>query len=195
VQAAAYLENSRDTFADYLAILRSDGLDLFDDPLSDAHDPLHGDPADAHRRTVVLAGARDLFARSFAIAEDLAKADPHPAQAQRDPSVSLGQLGVVEVQAGNVACARDLFAIAEDLAKADPHSAEAQRDLSVSPERLGSVEVQAGNLAGARDLLVRSLSLREDLVTPRRRSATSRSLARKWPRSIIRRRLHGYPAT
>ncbi|MBK8261120.1 MAG: toll/interleukin-1 receptor domain-containing protein [Nannocystis sp.] len=52
VQAAAYLENSRDTFADYLPILRSDGLDLFDDPLSDAHDPLHRDPVDAHRRTV-----------------------------------------------------------------------------------------------------------------------------------------------
>ena len=312
VQAAAYLENTHDTFADYLDTLRSDGLDLFDDPLSDAHDPLHGDSADAHRRTVartwrpsieavrndsdhgpaavalldflaffdpdgfslaplhdkpdllpsplrplaaskralsgalalllryslldrdgdrvrvhrlvqevtraalpadrrqalaaeVVAWVRAVFAynpheprigavpagiavhllalgeraecvavagstlayllgdlshfllvrgdvatalragrRALAIAEDLAKADPHSAQAQRDLSVSLNKLGSVEVQAGNLARARDLFArslkVAEDLAKADPHSAQAQRDLATSCERMAQVD-------------------------------------------------------
>ncbi|HRI07413.1 MAG TPA: TIR domain-containing protein, partial [Nannocystaceae bacterium] len=341
VQAAAYLENSRETFANYLDILRSGGLGLFDDRLSDPHDPLLSDPADAHRRTVartwrpnidavrndpddghaavalldflafldpdgfpiallsekpdllpepllplaasprrrngavalllgyslvdrdqdpvrgdrirvhrlvqqvtrealpsdrrqalaaeVIAWARAVFAydpqearvgtvpigiaaqlvalgeraecvavagsqlswvlgdlsgfligrgdvaaalragrQALKVAEDLAKADPHSAQAQRDLSVSLDRLGDVEVQAGNLARARDLFARSlsqrEDLAKADPHSAQAQRDLSVSWNKLGDIEVQAGSLARARDLFARSLSQREDLA-------------------------------
>jgi hypothetical protein len=89
----------------------------------------------------------------------LAKADPHSAQAQRDLSVSLEKLGDVEVQAGNLARARELFArsleIREELAKADPHSAQAQRDLSVSLERLGR---GAGRQPRARPRALRPLA-------------------------------------
>lgn len=63
--------------------------------------------------------------RGVEVAEELAKADPHSAQAKRDLSVSFERLGEVEVSAGNFSAARDLFSrslsLREELAKADPH--------------------------------------------------------------------------
>ncbi|MCX4239750.1 tetratricopeptide repeat protein [Paraliomyxa miuraensis] len=124
--------------------------------------------ADYRMRRGMLAAARLAGERSLQVAEGLAKADPHSAQAQRDLSVSLNKLGEVEVQAGNLAAARDLFQrctnILEGLAKADPHSAQAQRDLSISLENLGNVEVQAGNLAAARNLFQRYRDIAEGLA-------------------------------
>ncbi|MCB9703901.1 MAG: TIR domain-containing protein [Myxococcales bacterium] len=336
VQAAAYLENTHDTFADYLDTLRSDGLDLFDDPLSDAHDPLHGDSADAHRRTVartwrpsieavrndsdhgpaavalldflaffdpdgfslallhdkpdllpsplrplaaskrairsaiallrryslvdrggdrvrvhrlvqdvtraalpadrrqvlaaeVVTWARAVFGydqneprigavpagiaaqllalgeriecvgvagsklvfildelsefllhlgdaatalragrRALAIAEDLGKADPHSAQAQRNLMLCLYRLGDKEMQFGDLDRAHSLtarsVAIAEDLARATPYSPEVQRDLAVALDMRGLVKDRAGDRYGAHDLFARCTRIFEDLA-------------------------------
>jgi hypothetical protein len=61
--------------------------------------------------------------------------------------VSLESLGDVEVQAGNLAGARDLLvrslSLREDLAKADPHSAQAQREFATSCERMAQVDPPA----------------------------------------------------
>ena len=114
------------------------------------------------------ARAHSLGREGLSLAEELAKADGHSAQAQRDLSVSLEKLGDVEVAAGNLQEARLLFAraleLAEELAKADSHSAQAQRDLSVSLEKLGKVEIEARNLQGARPFFARSLRIREALA-------------------------------
>ena len=47
--------------------------------------------------------AHGFFERALKVREALAASDPTRAQAQRDLSVSLDRLGVVEVQAGNLA--------------------------------------------------------------------------------------------
>ncbi|HRI10533.1 MAG TPA: hypothetical protein PKW35_22085, partial [Nannocystaceae bacterium] len=280
VQAAAYLENTQATFADYLKRFRERGVSVFAHQLSDPKDPLVNDPADAHRRAVTLtwgpnidavrarpdigpaaAALLDLLAfldpdgvpldllaaqpgrlpellrplatdgvrldealalllryslidrdgdrvrvhrlvqqvtrDALAPAERQALAaevvvwarsvfayNPHEPRVGAVPADIAAQLLVLGERAectavagstlvyilgdlshflhlrGDAAMAlragRCALAIAEDLAKADPHSAQAQQGLSVSLERLGSVEVQAGNLARARDLFARS---------------------------------------
>ncbi|MCX4239751.1 tetratricopeptide repeat protein [Paraliomyxa miuraensis] len=120
---------------------------------------LHSDDVDV---------ARKAYEAAHDIAAKLEQRFPFSSEVQRYLSVSLENLGRVEVQAGNLAAARDLFQRSlqtrEGLAKADPHSAQAQRDLSISLEKLGNVEVQSGNLAAARGLFQRSLQTREGLA-------------------------------
>jgi tetratricopeptide (TPR) repeat protein len=91
-----------------------------------------------------LAGARERYQASLAVAERLAVANPGSAQAQRDLSVSLERLGDVLVQAGDLAGARERYqaslAVLERLAAANPGSAEAQRDVVASLWRLASLE-------------------------------------------------------
>lgn len=137
-----------------------------------------------------LTAARDLFRRALRISE--ARADPSRimsafgrvlhglwpepdvAQAQRDLSVSLDDLGRVELQAGNLEAARDLFqraiAVSARLTEADPQDSHAQRDLAVSLENLGKVEMRAGNIGAARTFLRRALSIFERLAMGRSES-------------------------
>jgi Flp pilus assembly protein TadD len=76
------------------------------------------------------------------------------AEAQRDVSICLSELGKVAMGAGDLARAKAQFeeslTILRKLAKDNPRSAEAQRDVGVSITALGDVAVQAGAQAGAR---------------------------------------------
>ena len=76
------------------------------------------------------------------------------AATERDRSVCLNELGIIEVASGNLAAARVHFEedleIARVLSSASPENAAAKRDVSVSLSKLGDVEVASGNLAAAR---------------------------------------------
>jgi tetratricopeptide (TPR) repeat protein len=131
-----------------------------------------------------LAGALHSFTQSFRIREQLAAANPSSAtmdaQAQRDLSISLGRLGDLQFQAGDLAAAQQLFArslkIREQLAAANPSSAimdaQAQRDLSISLDKLGDLQFQAGDLAAAQQLFTQALKIRERLAAANPSSAT-----------------------
>ncbi len=101
-------------------------------------------------------------------AGEAARAAKQAARTDREHSVADNTLGVVLVEAGDLAGARARFEqsldLRERLAAQNPGSAEAQRDVSVSLERLGDVLVEAGDLAGARARFEKSLELRERLA-------------------------------
>lgn len=101
----------------------------------------------------VLALQRQAASHMRSVAQRLADADPHSAQAQRDLSVSLDRLGDVEMHAGDLAAARQHFAASLEackrLADADPRSAQAQRDLIVSWWRLGLATKDASHFERA----------------------------------------------
>ena len=73
----------------------------------------------------------------------LAAAKPQLAAAQRDVSVSLERLGIVQVAAGDLKGARQSFEeslqMAQRLAAANPSSAEAQSDVAVSMWKLAEL--------------------------------------------------------
>ena len=113
-----------------------------------------------------LAEARRIANKAVANAEQQLSADPHSAQAKRDLSVSLDNLGNLEVAAGNLLPARDLFArsleLLERLASADPHSAQAKRDLATSYERMATVEETRATEWLARAVAIRQTCLDTD---------------------------------
>jgi tetratricopeptide (TPR) repeat protein len=115
-----------------------------------------------------LTGALTSFRDSLAIAERLAKSDPHEAVWRRDLSISYDRIGDVLVAQGNLSDALTSFrhglAIAEWLAKSDPDSATWQRDLSVSYNSIGRVLVAQGNLSGALASFRDSLAIVERLA-------------------------------
>lgn len=105
-------------------------------------------------RAITLAKERRLAdgPRRSCIAHD----NPTSAQAQRDVSVSLNQLGNVAVQAGDLADAKARFeeclALRRKLAHDNPTSAEAQRDVVVSLGKLGKTTQDRKLLREALDL-------------------------------------------
>jgi len=112
--------------------------------------------------------AQHEYREALRILEALADRHPSSAQAQRDLSISLSQLGNVAVQLGQLGEAKVWFErslkISEKLALADATDAQAQRDLSISQERLGDVAVQMGQLGEAKVWFERSLKIREKLA-------------------------------
>ena len=95
-------------------------------------------------------------------------ADPDDAEAQRDLSVSYGDVAGVLVTAGQLGEAgrlyRQALAIDERLAAADPGNSQAQRDLSVSYNDVARVLVTAGQLGEAEQLYRQALAIRERLA-------------------------------
>jgi tetratricopeptide (TPR) repeat protein len=102
------------------------------------------------------------------IARKLAAQDPGNAQAQRDVTVSLTNLGDVKLQggdgAGALAAYQESLDIARRLAAQDPGNAQAQRDVSVSLNKLGDVKLQGGDGAGALAAYQKSLDIRHKLA-------------------------------
>jgi tetratricopeptide (TPR) repeat protein len=122
-----------------------------------------------------LSGARARFEESLKIAERLAAANPTSADAQRDISVTLIDLGYALVASGDLLGARARFEeslkIAGRLAAANPTSADVQRDIGVSLNMLGEVLVASGDLSDARARFEESLKIREWLAAANPSSA------------------------
>jgi tetratricopeptide (TPR) repeat protein len=105
--------------------------------------------------------ARDAYARSLAIRERLAKAEPDRADYQRDLSVSYNKMGDLYGALGQGEQARDAYAkdlaIAERLAKAEPDRADYQVDLVISLVRIGMSEPPS------QELLIQALNILQNL--------------------------------
>ncbi len=86
--------------------------------------------------------ALNLYTRSLAICEALAKADPGSDYAKRELSASYQRIGDVHLQLGATSKALEAYhkirELSEALAKADPNDADAKRDLSIASSRLTS---------------------------------------------------------
>jgi tetratricopeptide (TPR) repeat protein len=93
-----------------------------------------------------LGAARDAYTESLNTRRRLAAADPGNAQAARDLSISLNNIGQVAMAAGDLGAARDAYTeslnISRRLAAADPGNAQAARDLMVSLVRLAELAAQ-----------------------------------------------------
>ncbi|MCB9706934.1 MAG: CHAT domain-containing protein [Myxococcales bacterium] len=128
----------------------------------------HGMRGDEALHTDNVDVARAEYLAALEIAEELAEAQPQSVRASRDLSLTLDILGGIEVEAGDLARARELRAralvITEELAKAEPSSHQLKRDLVIRLDALGEVEVEAGDLARARELRSRALELVEELA-------------------------------
>ena len=102
------------------------------------------------------------------IARKLAAQDRGNADAQRNVSVTLGNLGDVKVQAGDQAGAltayQESLDIARKLAAQNQGNAQAQRDVAAILARLGDVKLQAGDQAGALAAYQESLDIRRKLA-------------------------------
>jgi tetratricopeptide (TPR) repeat protein len=126
-----------------------------------------GQPGDAEQ-------ALRHYTRSLELFEALLKRDPDSAQAARDVSVSLNNLGGLLARRGQPGdagealrhCARSLE-IREGLLKRDPDSAQAARDVSVGLERLGGLLARRGQPGDAGEALrhyTRGLEISEGLL-------------------------------
>ena len=104
----------------------------------------------------------------FDVAEALAKVDPQDSRTRRLLATSLHRLGDVEMQAGDLAAARDFFQrsldVSEAIVNTDPHDTRARRDLMIALGSLGVAEMEAGNFAVARDFFQRSLDISEAIA-------------------------------
>jgi tetratricopeptide (TPR) repeat protein len=102
--------------------------------------------------------ARQAFAKSLAIRERLAQAEPGRADYQRDLSASYQRIGDLFHALGQGEEARQAFAkmlaISERLAQAEPGRADYQRDLIVSWVKMSEIEP-----ARAREHLSRALDI------------------------------------
>ncbi|MBL8658666.1 MAG: tetratricopeptide repeat protein [Rhodospirillales bacterium] len=125
-----------------------------------------------------LAGAKDAYEESLALAERLAADNPGSAEAQCFLSVSLNKLGDVLVRSGDLAGAKARYeaglALMEHLAADSPGNAETRRDVSMSLINLGDVLVKGGDLAGAKAAFEESLAVAERLVADNPGSAEAR---------------------
>ena len=101
-----------------------------------------------------LAGAKQQYQESFAIAKRLSAATPSSGLLQHGVSSSLNNLGDVLVAQGNLTDAKQRYQESSDiitrLAAADPSSASLQRDVTQSLNNLGDVLKAQGDLAGAK---------------------------------------------
>ena len=111
---------------------------------------------------------RILAQASLEIARRLAEADPGNAQAQRDWSASLNNIGEVAMARNQLDAAHDAYTrsldIARRLAEADPGNAQAQRDWSVSLNNIGRVAMARNQLDAAHDAYTRSLDIARRLA-------------------------------
>ena len=112
--------------------------------------------------------AKEQYELAFALARQLADADPNNGLAQRDLSVAREKLGDVQLQLGNTQGALDAhragLALRQQLADADPNNAQAQRDLSVAHIKLGDVLHKVGNTKEAADAYRAGLVIRQKLA-------------------------------
>jgi tetratricopeptide (TPR) repeat protein len=112
--------------------------------------------------------AREAFAKSLAIREKLAQAEPDRADYQRDLSVSYNKMGELFRALGQGEAAREAFAkalaIRETLAQAEPDRADYQRDLSVSYNKMGELFRAPGQGEAAREAFAKALAIREKLA-------------------------------
>src|SRR5262249_42165751 len=101
--------------------------------------------------------AKDFFKRNLAIADGLARAEPHRADYQRDLSVSYERLGELmqDLERGEEAKGyfEKALAIRERLAHAEPDRSDYQRDLVMS-----LMQVAGADPANSEDLLQRALT-------------------------------------
>jgi serine/threonine protein kinase/Flp pilus assembly protein TadD len=103
------------------------------------------------------AGGTEAAARQFRQALTLARKrlerEPENAEAQRDLSMSLHNVGDVQLQQGESAAAlaswKESLDICRRLAKVDLNNAHAQRDLAVSLMKVGDAQMQQGESAAA----------------------------------------------
>lgn len=128
-------------------------------------------PGDADR-------ALQHFQRCLEINEDLLAATPDSAQAQREVSVGLSQLGDFLSHRGQPGDAeqalqhfRRSLQIREDLAAAHPDSPQAQRDVAVVSNRLGDVLCERGDAEQALQHYQRGLEISERLAAASPESA------------------------
>jgi tetratricopeptide (TPR) repeat protein len=133
-----------------------------------------GGPGDADR-------ALDSFQRCHEVLERLLGANPGSAEAARDVSVSLNQLGDFLARRGGpgeadraLDCFQRSLEVAERLLGANPGSAQAARDVSVSLERIGDFLARrggSGDADRALDCFQRGLKVRERLLAANPSSA------------------------
>lgn len=116
-----------------------------------------------------LSPARELFQRSLelreqtASADPLASASPHDAQVQRDLSLALTDLGIVELALENLTQARmyleRALQIQQNLAHADQHSTLVRLDLVNTHLRMAELGERQANLALQREHLAAAENL------------------------------------
>ena len=94
-----------------------------------------------------LKAAREYFAQSLNLREQLAHQDPGSAQARRDLAVSYSCLGNVSLQVGDLKASREYFAqalnLTEQLAHQDPENVQTRNDLAV-PYKLSGQRESSG---------------------------------------------------
>ena len=116
------------------------------------------------------AEAGKMYRVAHELAEKLAKDDPRSAQGQRDLSVSLDNVGKVQLQNGEGAAALASYQrsleISEKLAKDDPRSAQGQRDLAVSRFKFGDLHQRAGDFGKAADQFARGRDTLKSFAKP-----------------------------
>ena len=114
------------------------------------------------------AGTLTAYQESLDITRKLAARDQGDARAQRDLSVSLQNVGNVNLQSGDRAGAliayQECLDISRKLAAQDRGNAHAQRDVSVSLTNLGDVKLQSGDRAGAIAAYQESLDIARKLA-------------------------------
>ncbi|MEW9532825.1 CHAT domain-containing protein [Microbispora sp. NPDC049125] len=136
-------------------------------PSMHIHTPNYLHLSDLELTALILTGnvtaAGACAERYTSAASERLQADPDNAQAQRDLSISLNNVGNVAVAAGDLPAARQAYQTSHDiaarLAQADPGNAQAQRDLSVSLDNVGDVAVTAGDLPAARQAYQQGLDI------------------------------------
>jgi tetratricopeptide (TPR) repeat protein len=113
-------------------------------------------------------GCLELYRRSNAIEERLARADPSNLRLQRSVFAGAVQVGDAFVSLRDLPSAIDYFrracAAGERLAAMDAANLQAQSDFAVACERLGTSLAQTGGAAEALRLLDRSLRILEPIL-------------------------------
>jgi tetratricopeptide (TPR) repeat protein len=124
---------------------------------------------DIARREGDLAGARTLYEKARAVADQQTAEGPTNSVWQRNLAISHQSLGDVETDAGDPqkagAARGKALEIAEQLATADPDNPQAQRDLSIAHAELGDVEAMGGDRSKARARYLQALTVAERLAS------------------------------
>ena len=109
------------------------------------------------------AAALTAYQQAFAIAEQLAQADPANVEALGDLAGSYERIGYAQMRRGDTAAAltayQQYFETSKRRAQADPANTVAQRDLATSYERIGNVQMELGDTAAALTAYQQSLAI------------------------------------
>ena len=100
-----------------------------------------------------LPGARALYEEAIALDEARLAENPNSSEARMDLSFSVGSLGSLAVDSGDLALGRALYtralALRQEVASSDPANAWARRGVARAHERLADIEARLGHREAA----------------------------------------------